>query len=102
MKKLVITITCDSTISYPRNPYNPQGIEALAEEYVRSVNVGAAICHLHGPYNLDEKIRPDGTKLSDLDFPGWQRLRDLGHEIASPIEACKITGLSQPHIAANA
>ena len=63
MDKLVITVTCDSTMSFPRNPYNPQGVEALADEYVRGVAAGAAICHLHGPYFLDEKIRPDGTKL---------------------------------------
>ena len=77
MDKLVITVTCDSTMSYPRNPYNPKGIEALAEDYIRSVNVGAAICHLHGPYTLDEKIGADGTKLSDLDIPGWLRLKKL-------------------------
>ena len=77
MDKLVITITCDSTMSFPRNPNNPKGVEALAAEYVRSVNVGASICHLHGPYTVDEKIRADGTKLSDLDIPGWQRLKDL-------------------------
>lgn len=76
MEKLVITVTCDSTMSYPRNPYNPQGIDALADEYVRGIDAGAAICHLHGPYTLDEKIRADGTKLSDLDLPGWQRLKD--------------------------
>jgi 3-keto-5-aminohexanoate cleavage enzyme len=85
MEKLVITVTCDSTMSYPRNPHNPEGIEALADEYVRGVNSGAAICHLHGPYNLDEKIRPDGTKLSDLDLPGWQRLRDLITKRCKPI-----------------
>jgi 3-keto-5-aminohexanoate cleavage enzyme len=77
MEKLIITVTCDSGMSYPRNPYNPKGIEAFAEEYVRGVNAGAAICHLHGPYFLDEKLRDDNTKLSDLDLPGWQRLKDL-------------------------
>ncbi len=76
MEKLVITITCDSTMSYPRNPYNPKGVDALAGEYVRAVNAGASICHLHGPYTVDEKIQADGTKLSDLDIPGWQRLKD--------------------------
>ena len=35
-----------------------------------------AICHLHGPYTVDAKIQPDGTKLSDLDIPGWRKLRD--------------------------
>jgi 3-keto-5-aminohexanoate cleavage enzyme len=76
MDKLVITITCDSTMSFPRNRYNPKGIEAQAEEYIRSVNAGAAICHLHGPYTVDAKIQADGTKLSDLDIPGWQRLKE--------------------------
>jgi 3-keto-5-aminohexanoate cleavage enzyme len=77
MEKLIITITCDSTMSYPRNPYNPKGLESIAEEYVRSVNAGASICHLHGPYTVDEKIQADGTKLSDLDLPGWARLKEL-------------------------
>jgi 3-keto-5-aminohexanoate cleavage enzyme len=85
MDKLVVTITCDSTMSYPRNPSNPQGVDALAREYVRSVDAGASICHLHGPYNLDEKIRTDGTKLSDLDLPGWQRLKDLIMSSCKPV-----------------
>ena len=85
MNKLIITVTCDSTMSYPRNPYNPKGVDALAKEYVRSVDAGASICHLHGPYTLDEKIRADGTKLSDVDLGGWQRLKDLILEGASPI-----------------
>jgi 3-keto-5-aminohexanoate cleavage enzyme len=79
MDKLIITVTCDSTMSYPRNPYNPtpRGLEAVAQEYVRSVNAGASICHLHGPYTVDEEIQPDRTKLSDLDIPGWARLKQL-------------------------
>jgi 3-keto-5-aminohexanoate cleavage enzyme len=85
VEKLVVTITCDSTMSYPRNPSNPRGVDELAREYVRSVEAGASICHLHGPYNLDEKIRPDGTKLSDLDLPEWQRLKDLITSHCKPI-----------------
>lgn len=78
MDKLIVTVTCDSTMSFPSNPHNPtpKGIDAVAAEYVRGVNAGAAICHLHGPYTVDEKIQADGTKLSDLDIPGWGRLRD--------------------------
>lgn len=78
MEKLVVTVTCDSTMSYPSNPNNPtpHGVDAVAAEYVRAVNSGAAICHLHGPYTVDEEIQPDGTKLSDLDLPGWARMRD--------------------------
>jgi 3-keto-5-aminohexanoate cleavage enzyme len=87
LDKLIITVTCDSTMSYPHNPHNPtpRGLEAVADEYVRGVNAGASICHLHGPYTVDEKIRPDGTKLSDLDIPGWQRLRDLIESRCKPV-----------------
>jgi hypothetical protein len=87
MDKLVITVSCDSTISYPRNPYNPKGVEPAAAEYMRSVNAGAAICHLRGPYTVDEKIQPDGTKLSDLDIPGWLRLNTLILERSSRLSS---------------
>jgi 3-keto-5-aminohexanoate cleavage enzyme len=78
VEKLIVTVTCDSTMSYPSNPNNPtpHGVDAVVQEYVRSVNAGASICHLHGPYSVDAKIQEDGTKLSDLDIPGWRRLRD--------------------------
>ena len=77
MDKLIITVTCDCTMAYPSNPFNPtpKGYDEVAREYVRSVNAGASICHLHGPYSIDEKIQADGTRLSDLDIPGWARLR---------------------------
>ncbi len=77
MNKLIITVTCDCTMAYPSNPNNPtpKGYEEVAREYVRSVNAGASICHLHGPYTIDEKIQPDGTRLSDLNLPGWAGLR---------------------------
>jgi 3-keto-5-aminohexanoate cleavage enzyme len=78
LDKLIITVTCDSTMSYPSNPSNPtpKGWDVVAEEYVRSVSSGASICHLHGPYKTDSEIQADGTKLSDLQIPGWGRLRD--------------------------
>ena len=77
MDKLIITVTCDCTMAYPSNPHNPtpKGYDEVAREYVRSVNAGASICHLHGPYTIDEKIQADGTRLSDLDIPGWAKLR---------------------------
>jgi 3-keto-5-aminohexanoate cleavage enzyme len=77
MDKLIITVTCDSTMAYPSNPDNPtpKGYDEVAREYVRAVNAGASICHLHGPYTIDERIQADGTRLSDLDIPGWARLR---------------------------
>jgi 3-keto-5-aminohexanoate cleavage enzyme len=76
MDKLIITVTCDSTMAYPSNPYNPtpKGYDEVAKEYLRSIDAGASICHLHGPYTIDEQIQADGTKLSDLDIPGWVKL----------------------------
>lgn len=87
MEKLVITVTCDSTMSFPSNPHNPtpRGWRAVADEYIRSVEAGASICHLHGPYTVDEKIRADGTRLSDLDIPGWLRFRQMIEEKCRPI-----------------
>jgi 3-keto-5-aminohexanoate cleavage enzyme len=87
MQKLIITVTCDSTMAYPSNPHNPtpKGWRAVADEYIRSVNAGASICHLHGPYTIDEKIQADGTRLSDLDIPGWQRFTDMITEKCKPI-----------------
>jgi len=45
MQKLVVTVTCDSTMSYPSNPHNPtpRGIDAVADEYVRAIDAGASI-----------------------------------------------------------
>ncbi len=87
MDKLIITVTCDSTMSYPHNPNNPtpHGLQAVADEYVRSVEAGASICHIHGPYTVDAQIQPDGTKLSDLDIPGWARMRALIEDRCRPI-----------------
>ncbi len=64
-------------MSFPGNPHNPtpKGLATVAKEYVRSIDSGAAICHLHGPYTQDKEIQPDGTRLSDLDIPGWAELR---------------------------
>src|SRR4029079_5449006 len=77
MQKLIITVTCDSTMAYPSNPHNPtpKGYKEVAREYVRSVDAGASICHLHGPYTIDATIQADGTRLSDLDIPGWAAFR---------------------------
>ena len=44
MDKLVITVTTDSTGSYPRNPYLTPCTDArgVAEEYLRALDAGAA------------------------------------------------------------
>ena len=87
MEKLIITVTCDSTMAYPSNPHNPtpKGYDEVAREYVRAVNAGASICHLHGPYTIDEEIQEDGTRLSDLDIPGWAKLRSDIEQHVQPI-----------------
>jgi len=87
MDKLVVTVTCDSSMSFPGNPNNPtpRGLRAVADEYIRSVNAGAAIAHLHGPYTVDEEIQADGTRLSDLDIAGWLRMREMIEEKCKPI-----------------
>ena len=74
-------------MSYPSNPNNPtpKGLAAVAKEYVRGIDAGAAICHLHGPYTVDKEIQADGTRLSDLDIPGWAKMRALIEEKRKPI-----------------
>jgi 3-keto-5-aminohexanoate cleavage enzyme len=78
MDKLIITVTCDSDSAFPGNPHNPtpKGMDAVIAEYIRGIDAGAAISHLHGPRVLDPEPQPDGSRLSTLDIPGWGRMRD--------------------------
>jgi 3-keto-5-aminohexanoate cleavage enzyme len=78
MEKLVITVTVDSTMSYPGNPLMPaiEDTDAIARQYIDAVGAGASICHHHGIHYLDEKMQDDGRKLSRIDFDGWQRMTD--------------------------
>ena len=84
MEKLVITATCDTTLTYPHNthgpkPDNPTGV---ADEYVRAIDAGASICHLHGSYVSDTEIQPDGRLLQIPIMEGWaeitERIRETG------------------------
>jgi 3-keto-5-aminohexanoate cleavage enzyme len=72
MDKLIITVTVDSTMSYPGNPHcpKPSDTKAVAAEYVRSVEAGAAIVHTHGAYTSDPKIQADGRKLQIPNLEG--------------------------------
>lgn len=78
MDKLIITVTVDSTMSYPGNTLCPPTEEtgAVAAEYVRSVNAGASIVHIHGVHTLEHEIQADGRRLSKTNFEGWKDLRD--------------------------
>jgi 3-keto-5-aminohexanoate cleavage enzyme len=81
MDKLIITITVDSSMSYPGNHYCPapemKNIDKIVDEYVRSVNSGASICHIHGVHKLEDEIAEDGKKLSHVNFEGWQMMHDV-------------------------
>lgn len=78
MEKLVITVTVDSSITYPRNPHMPpiEDTEAVGQQYVDAVNAGASICHHHGVQYLEQELQADGKKLSRIDEAGWQALTD--------------------------
>lgn len=87
MDKLIITVTVDSSMSYPRNPYCPpvEEVDKVAEEYIKAVEAGASIVHLHGVHHLEDEIQPDGRRLSRVDFDGWRRLKEKIQEKVNPI-----------------
>jgi 3-keto-5-aminohexanoate cleavage enzyme len=78
MDKLIITVTVDSTMSYPGNRLCPptEEVDAVAAEYIRAVNAGASITHIHGVHALEDEIQEDGRRLSRLNFEGWKSLQD--------------------------
>lgn len=80
MDKLIITVGCDSSVSYPSNPNCPkptrENTELIAAEYVRSIDAGAAVSHLHGVRKLEAELQADGRKLSRLDVDGWAEITD--------------------------
>jgi 3-keto-5-aminohexanoate cleavage enzyme len=79
MDKLVITVTCDSSMSYPGNPHMPpiEDVETMSRQYIGAVNAGASLIHHHGVHHLEKEMQPDGKKLSKIDFEGWRRLTEL-------------------------
>lgn len=87
MDKLVITVTVDSTMSYPGNPNMPpiEGVGAVAEQYIDAVNAGASIVHHHGVHYLEKEMQPDGKKLSTIDFEGWRALTERIRAKVDPV-----------------
>jgi 3-keto-5-aminohexanoate cleavage enzyme len=79
---LIITVTVDSSMSYPGNKLMPpiEDIEAVGQQYIDAVRAGASICHHHGIHHLEDEMQPDGKRLSRIDFDGW---RDLTAKIRS-------------------
>ncbi len=78
MEKLIITVAVDCIASFPNNPYKIPGnqVEAVVEQYVRGVEAGAAVTHIHGVRRLESDIGPDGRKVSRLDVDGWKRMQE--------------------------
>lgn len=80
MEKLIITVTVDSSMSYPSNHLCPapemENVDKIVDEYVRSLNAGASICHIHGVHKLEDEIAEDGKKLSHVNFEGWKAIHE--------------------------
>ena len=85
--KLIITVTVDSTMSYPGNPHMPsiEDTEAVASEYIRAIDAGASLVHHHGVHHLEDRIQPDGRRLSSVNFSGWKDLTDRIRDARHPI-----------------
>lgn len=78
MDKVIITVTVDSSMSYPGNEAMPpiEDVDAVATEYVRAIDSGASLVHHHGVHYLEDHIQEDGRQLSKTDFSGWKNLTD--------------------------
>ncbi len=87
MEKLIITVTVDSSMSYPGNPLMPpiEDVEAIGAQYIDAVRAGASIVHHHGVHYLEHEIQPDGRRLSKVDFDGWKRLTEIIRAECNPI-----------------
>ncbi len=77
--KVIITVTVDSSMSYPGFAGMPpiEDVTAVASEYVRAIDAGASLVHHHGVHYLEDSIQEDGRQLSRTDFQGWSDLTDL-------------------------
>jgi 3-keto-5-aminohexanoate cleavage enzyme len=84
---LVITVTVDSSMSYPGNKYMPpiEDTDTVAAEYVRAVDAGASLVHHHGVHHLEETMASDGRKLSHTDYEGWRDVTDKIRASCNPI-----------------
>jgi len=87
LDKLIITVSVDSTGSYPGNHLCPpcKDIDRVADEYIRAVNAGASVVHLHGVRVLEREVQPDGRRVSRLDYEGWRALKDKILAVCKPV-----------------
>lgn len=96
LDKLIITAAGDSRVSFPRNhhclPSTRENVPGIARDYVRCLEAGASISHLHGVRFLEDKIQEDGRKLSRIDVEGWAEMTSLIREGADGIIQYGIAG----------
>jgi 3-keto-5-aminohexanoate cleavage enzyme len=87
MDKLIVSVACDCSKSYPGFKYviPVEQVERVADEYIRAVNAGAALAHHHGVRHMEQSIQPDGRQFSIIDFDGWKRLTELIRENVNPV-----------------
>jgi 3-keto-5-aminohexanoate cleavage enzyme len=87
LDKLIITVTVDSTMSYPGNPLMPpiEDLQTISQEYIRSVNAGASIVHHHGIHYLEKSMQADGRRLSKINHEGWRELTELIRAQVNPV-----------------
>lgn len=87
MDNLVITASVDSTGSYPGNHLCPpcKDVDRVATEYIRAVNAGASIVHLHGVREMERDVQPDGRRVSRINYEGWCALTDKIRAACGPI-----------------
>lgn len=87
MEDLIITVTVDSSMSYPGYSSMPaiEDTDAVAAEYIRAIDAGASLVHHHGVHHLEESMGADGRKLSYTDFEGWKDLTDKIRSARDPI-----------------
>ncbi len=93
MDKLIITVAGDGTAVYSRNPYHVpcEDTKGVADEYIRAVDAGAAIAHIHGVYTHDPTVQPDGRRLSILVMEGC---RDLDERIRAKCQPIMQFGMA--------
>ena len=97
MDKVVITVTVDSSASYPGFAAMPRidDVPAVAAEYVRAIDAGASLVHHHGVHYLEETMQPDGRRLSRTDYAGWG---DLTRRIRAERDAIVQFGIASARI----
>ena len=97
MDKVIITVTVDSSASYPGFSAMPRidDTAAVADEYVRAIDAGASLVHHHGVHYLEDTMQPDGRRLSRTDYAGWG---DLTERIRSRRDAIIQFGIASARI----